>query len=77
METETKQRIMDKAEIFLRNNLKAFVKDIYNNYYFCFVKEISDDWVILKNFKGNREGENTRVFWIDIEVFSEYQEGRK
>jgi len=73
MEKEKIKRVKEKAKIFLKNNIKAFVKDIYKNYYFCEIKEIKKDWVILKDFKGNRNFENTRVFWIDIVKLVEYR----
>ena len=43
MDTETKK---EKAIIFLKNNIRAFIKDSYDNYYFCDIKEICPDWKI-------------------------------
>ncbi len=78
METETSTqrivRLKNKAEIFLRENIKSFIKDVYDNYHFCNIKEINSDWVIIKNFKGKREGENLRILWIDILDIQEYKE---
>lgn len=67
--TELKKR----AEIFLRNNIRVFIKDCYDNFYFAQIKEIFPDWVFVYNFKGNREGQNTRILWIDIVEINEYR----
>ena len=71
METE---KIKEKARIFLKNDLKVFIKDSYDNYYFCLIDYIDEDWILVKNFGGNREGEKTRILYIDIERFEEYKE---
>ena len=65
---------MERAEIFLRNDIKTFIKDVYGNYHFCFIKEIAKEWIIVKNFEGNRAGEKVRILLIDIEVLKEYKE---
>jgi len=72
MKTET---LREKARIFLKNNLKVFIKDIYDNYHFCYIKEVWDNWVIVYDFKGKRRGETTRILWLDIVKLSEYSEG--
>lgn len=77
METQDKQILRDRAEIFLRNDIRVYIKDCYNNYHFCFIKEIFDDWLIVKHFKGNRAGTNTRILWIDILKLEEYREVRE
>jgi len=71
------ERFKLKAESFLRNDTKVFIKDIYNNLHFCYVKEISLDWIVILGFDGKRKGETTRIYWADIKLFEEYQEVRK
>ena len=74
MDTETKK---EKAIIFLKNNIRAFIKDSYDNYYFCDIKEICPDWVIVKCFQGNKSSEIFRILWIDMVDIQEYNEGLK
>ena len=78
MTDETKltniERLRQTASIFLREDLKVYIKDIYNGYHFCKIFELRDDWVIIKYFKGNRMGETNRILWIDIEKMVEYKE---
>lgn len=78
MDTETSEqkiiRLKEKAKIFLNNNIKTFIKDIYNNYYFCYIKEIYSDWIIVENFKGQRNGEITRILLVDILDIQEYKD---
>lgn len=62
-----------RAEIFLKNDIRIFIKDIYDNFYFCEIKEINKDWILVWNFAGQRIGLNTRILWIDILEMSEYR----
>ena len=66
-----------KAESFLRNNTKVFIKDIVDNLYFCYIKELYEDWIIIKGFDGKRKGEILRIYWSDIKIFEEYKEMRE
>jgi len=68
------ERLKLKAELFLKEDIKAFVKDIYDNYFFCEIFWTQKDWITVKSFKGKREGEKTRILWIDIEDIKEYRE---
>ena len=70
------ERLKGKAEIFLKNNTKVFIIDITNNYYFCDINSIDEDYIYVKNFAGKRKGEEERILWFDIIKFEEYQ-GRK
>lgn len=78
MDTETStqriERLTEKAKVFLNNNIKTFIKDVYNNYYFCYIKEIYSDWIIIENFKGQRNGEITRILFVDILDIKEYKD---
>jgi len=69
--------ITEKARIFLKNDLRAFIKDIYDNYHFCKIKEVMEDWLVVEHFKGKRVGENIRLFLVDIKIFEEYREERE
>ncbi|HKL23637.1 MAG TPA: hypothetical protein VJ895_02700 [Candidatus Nanoarchaeia archaeon] len=75
--TEKIERFKFKAELFLRKNLKVFLKDIYDNYHFCEIISLDKDWVIIKHFKGKREGEKVRILWADILIIDEYREAKK
>ena len=72
--TEKIERLKLKAELFLKNDIKAFVKDVYNNYHFCKIKFIGEDWLLIQFFKGLRQGEKLRIFWPDIVDIKEYKE---
>ena len=69
--------LQEKARIFLRNDLRVFIQDTYNNYHFCLIKEVWNDWVIVYDFKGNYMGKTTRILWLDIQKMEEYQEKEK
>ncbi len=80
MEEEIKEkveRMKIKAKAFLKEKIKAFIIDISDNFRFCEIKEVSDNWIIIEDFTGRRMGEITRYFWTDIKTFEEYQEKEK
>ena len=68
------KRNKEKAEYFLCHNIKAFIKDTSNNFYFCDILIIGETHIYVYNFSGNREGEKSQILWCDIEIFSEYKE---
>lgn len=68
------KRNKEKAEYFLQNDIKAFIKDSSNNFYFCDVLVVDETHLLVHNFAGKRVGEKSSLLWIDIEVFSEYKE---
>jgi len=68
------ERLKGKAEIFLKNNTKAFIVDIDDNYYFCDILLVGEDYLYVKHFTGKKKGEKERIVWFDIIKFEEYQE---
>jgi len=71
------ERLKGKAEIFLKNNTKAFIVDIYDNYYFCDIILVGEDYLYVQHFTGKKKGEKERIVWFDIIKFEEYQEKEK
>ena len=77
MEKGTKEkieRIKEKAEFLLENNLKAFIKDKDDSFYFCDILIVGEVHLLVYNFAGKREGEKKQLLWIDIENIQEYKE---
>ena len=68
------ERMKAKAEIFLKNSIKAFIVDVYDNYYFCDILLVGEDYLYVKHFTGKKKGEKERIVWFDIIKFEEYQE---
>jgi hypothetical protein len=66
--------LKEKAEFLLENNIRAFIKDQFNNFYFCDILVIGETHLLIQNFAGKREGEKEQLSWIDIELISEYRE---
>lgn len=73
--TERIERLKLKAALFLKEDIRAFIKDVYDNYHFCDILLVGEDWLLIHHFKGSRMGEKTRIFWPDIIEISEYREG--
>jgi len=76
METakEKVERYKGKAEIFLKNNTHAFIVDISDNYYFCDILLVGEDYLYVKHFTGKKKYEKERILWFDIIKFEEYRE---
>ncbi len=86
METETMrervERLRIKADILLKKNKKSFVKDIYGNYYFCYIVFNGEEKLYIENFKGHRFEEGRKkeeIYWVDVIDVNEYvnKEGEK
>lgn len=71
------ERLKGKAEIFLKNNTKAFIVDTIDNYYFCDIILVGEDYLYVQHFTGKKKGEKERIVWFDIIKFEEYQEKEK
>jgi len=71
---EKLERFKIKAEEIDKENLKAFIVDVNDTYYFCNVILVGDATILIENFKGQRVGEREKLFWADIVKFEEYKE---
>ncbi len=75
MENETWKMIenlKEKAKFFLDNNIRAFIKDKGDTWYFCDILFVGETHLLIKGFEGRRKGEEDRLLWIDIKSISEY-----
>jgi len=71
------ERMKAKAEIFLKNSIKAFIVDVYDNYYFCEIIFVGEDSIHVQHFTGKKKYEKERIFYPDILKFEEYEENSK
>ncbi|KKM13645.1 hypothetical protein LCGC14_1714220 [marine sediment metagenome] len=71
---EKLERFKVKAEIFLSKNIKAFIVDANNDFYFCDIESVGEDYLIVMGFAGQRKSEKDKIFFIDILRFEEYEE---
>ncbi len=68
------ERFKGKAEIFLKNNTNAFIVNTSDDYYFCKILIVSEDYVYVQHFTGKHKGEKTKILWFDIIKFEEYED---
>ncbi len=68
------ERLKVKAELFLNKDIKAFIKTIQENYYFCDILSVGEIHLYIYNFAGKRKGEKDRLIWTDISEIFEYKE---
>lgn len=71
------ERYKGKAEVFLRNNTKAFITNSAKDYFFCYIILIGEDYLYVQHFTGKKSGEKERILWFDITKFEEYEEKGK
>ena len=77
MDMEIKEKIERtriKAQQFLENDIKVYIKDVNNNYYFCDILLVGEIYLYIYNFDGKRKGEKNRLSWTDISLILEYNE---
>lgn len=68
------ERLRVKAEYFLKEDKRVFIKDIYDNFHFADILLIGEDWIYVQHFSGRRTGEKSRILWVDIINLEEYKE---
>lgn len=68
------ERLKVKAELFLKNNQRAFINTLEDNYYFCNILVIGDLFLEVYSFAGKRTGERDKIIWTDIIDIKEYIE---
>lgn len=71
---EKVERLKVKAELFLNNDTRVFIKTIYEDFHFCDILIVGDLFLEIYNFAGKRKGEKDRLVWTDIIKIEEYME---
>jgi len=62
------------AELFLKNDTRAFIKDANNVYYFCDLLLIGEDKLRVQCFApDNKKDLKFDIYWPLITVFNEYK----
>ena len=65
------------AEIFLKNDTRALIKDIDNNFYFCDILLVGEDTITIQCFgPPSREGKKFRLYWPLIVRIEEFVGGK-
>lgn len=69
------ERFKLRATLFFKNDTKAFIIDASDNWHFCYIKNINEDNIEVKEFSGKLTGQINFINWIDIIKFEEFREG--
>ena len=67
------ERMKAKAELFIKEDIKAFIVDTDDTYYFCDILLVGDNHIMFQDFTGKRKGEKTRLLWLDVQDIEEYK----
>ena len=66
------------AEELLKNDIRAFIKDIYNNYYFADILFVGEDGLRIQCFgPEQRKGLKETLLWSTISFIFKYKEETK
>lgn len=68
------ERFKLKSEQLLKENKRAYIKDIYNTYFFCDILFVGENTIIFKPFRLNNINEKVTKYWADIIKIEEYKE---
>ena len=71
---QTLERFKIKAEGFLKDDVKAFIVDVNDTYYFCDIILVGETTILIQNFKGPRVGQQEKLSWADVVKFEEYKD---
>jgi hypothetical protein len=71
------ERLKLKAEEILKERLRCFIIDVFNNYYFCDILFVGENYLVVQDFKGLRKFEKSRLWWADVVKLEPYKEREK
>ena len=72
IDIETKiERWRIKAELFLKNNIKCFLKTINGDYHSADILLVDENTILIYDFIKQ---EKFKVYWADVILFDEYKE---
>jgi len=71
------QRFKLLGKILLKQNKKAFIKEINGDLHFCKIIFISEDLIKIKNFgPKQRESKVEEIYWVKMIDFDEFKEDK-
>lgn len=73
MDINTKTKIdrwKDKADLFLKKDVRCFIKTIDGGFYSADILSVGEDTILINDFiKLNK----FKIYWLDIILFEEYK----
>ena len=72
--SEQIERFKLRAELFLKENTKAFIIDARDDWHFCHISEVNENNIKVIEFTGKLKGQENFINWIDIIKFEEFRE---
>jgi len=78
-------KVLDKIErwklltdILIKENKKAFIKEINGDIHFCDLILNGEDSVLILNFgPEQRAGIKEKIYWVQIENFDKFEDNNK
>lgn len=63
-----------RASLFLKENTRAFIIDSTDNWHFCYIVNVGEDKLVVREFDGKLKGQDSYINWFDIIKFEEFRE---
>lgn len=71
-------RIKILAELFFKDKIKVYIKDIYDSYYFCDIVSVKEEKILVKCFAPtDKAGQEFQIYWANVIELKKYEEQRK
>jgi len=64
------ERWKDKAEYFLQNDIRCFIKTLDGGFYSADILTVGDSFILVEDFIKNRK---VKIYWFDVLFFDEYK----
>ena len=79
METiaEKIERYKLRAKLFLKENTKSYIVDARDDWHFCYILDVGEDKIKVKEFTGKLEGQESFINWCDVIKFEEFREAKR
>ena len=68
------ERYKEKADVFLKENIKAFITTVNGDWHYCYIVFVTDKYVYIQNASKDKLQKKERIFYVDIVKFEEYKE---
>ena len=64
------ERWKNKAEYFLQNDIRCFIKTLDGGFYSADILTVGDSFILVEDFIKNRK---VKIYWFDVLFFDEYK----
>ena len=76
LEKQTRFKLL--ADLFEKENIPAFIKELNGDIHFCNILVNGENSVLVEDFgPEQRAGKKIQIFWLNIQDFDKYEEKKE